>query len=126
MFSKNILISFFPVLRALEGYIKLLFLTKGIRIAKRNGFDEHIFCHDQKYFLRPDKRALINCEATCAAIERSFNYFNEHRNGLFHADGIDANIRLVETKQEADRIINITFQIIEETYSKLPVESAVS
>lgn len=116
----------FPVLRALEGYIKLLFKTKGILIAKRNGFDEYIFCHDHKFFLRDDKRQIINCEATCLAIEKSLNYFNEHRNGLFHADGIDENIRLVETKQEANRIISLTFKIIEETYRTLPLKSAVS
>lgn len=115
----------FPVLRALEGYIKLLFQTKNIRIKKRNGFDEYIFFDGQKHFLRPETTIQINCPDTCHAIERSFNYFNEHRNELFHADGIDANIRLVETKQEAVRIIDKTFQIIEETYTSIPVQSSV-
>lgn len=115
----------FPVLRALEGYIKLLFLTKDIKIKKRNGFDEHIFFDGQKHFLRPEAKVLIICSDTCLAIERCFNYFNEYRNQLFHADGIDANIRLVETKQEAVRIINKTFEIIEETYNSIPVKSIV-
>lgn len=113
----------FPVLRALEGYIKLLFLNNNIKIKKKNGFDEHIFFDDYKYFLRPETKALIDCNDTCLAIERSFNYFNQHRNQLFHADGIDANIRLVETKKEAVRIINNTFAIIEETYNSISFKS---
>lgn len=115
----------FPVLRALEGYIKLLFQGKRINIRKRNGFDEHTFLHDGKFYLRQETQDKINCTMTCRAIERAFNYFQQHRNELFHADSIDANIRLVETKQEAVRIINKTFEIIEETYNTLPMESSV-
>ncbi|MFB8376964.1 type II toxin-antitoxin system RnlA family toxin [Paenibacillus taichungensis] len=115
----------FPVLRALEGYIKLLFQGKNINIKKRNGFDKHTFFHDGKHFLQQTTKDEINCNFTCGAIERAYNYFQQHRNGLFHADSIDVNIRLVETKQEAVRIIDKTFEIIEETYKTLPIESSV-
>lgn len=109
----------FPVLRGLEGYIRLLFANKGLTVPRGKGFDEFLFFDGQRHNIRPEIIPRINCPATCAAIERAFNYFSEHRNGLFHTHHIDANIRLVETKQDAERIITKTLQIIEETYSSI-------
>jgi hypothetical protein len=113
----------FPVLRALEGYIKLLFRSKNIRIPKK-GFDDVIQCpFGMRFELREHVREQIACQATCDAIERAYNYYHENRHGLFHVDQIPEMSRLVENKRDAVRIINKTLEIIEETYRTLPIHT---
>ncbi|GGK36593.1 mRNA endoribonuclease LsoA [Caldalkalibacillus thermarum] len=111
----------FPVLRVLEGYIKRLFLSRDYRLPKR-GFENVFSCpFGIRYELRDEVREKINCKATCHAIERAYNYYHEHRHGLFHVEQIPEASRRIEDKREAVRIINKTLEIIEETYRMLPI-----
>jgi hypothetical protein len=105
----------YPVMRALEGYIKLLFRSKEVLITKK-GFSRVM----QNGRIKESVRRKIDCETTCQVIERLYQHYSANRHGLFHVDfPIEASKR-IETRQEARRIIMETLYLIEETYCTLP------
>ena len=107
----------FPALRAVEGYIKQLFADNGIIVSK-TGFSqfEKIDC---RYKLTLEYRRQIPSQSTCCAIEQCYNFYHKHRHSLFHTDIIPEASRIIEKKEEADRLIKSAFKLIEDTYNEI-------
>lgn len=84
----------FPALKGLEGYIKVLFSSKGIIIGK-SGFGDYLR-EDNHSTLNTDARQRLGCEKTCTSINKCYAYYRSHRHGLFHANGIIKSTRLIE------------------------------
>lgn len=104
----------FPALRGLEGYIKYLFSTKGIVIG-RDGFAE--FLNNEYYTTLSDSaRKQIGCDKTCTAINKCYSFYRNERHGLFHANGFLANTRMLDTKRDAESIVNGVLNLIEESH----------
>lgn len=110
----------FAALRGLEGYIKKLFKERGI-IVTGNNFGTYIDggTGGARAFLLPAAKGQINSPKFCKAIEDSYNYFRNHRHGLFHVDGIIETTRIISTKREADELLKDIFNVIETTYVNL-------
>jgi hypothetical protein len=110
----------FPVLKGLEGYIKQLFRSKG-NIIKRDTIGEHFsLSHPDPIFrLKPEMKAQIGCSITCSVIEEAYNYLRIHRNPLFHIDGMIEPTKIIDTKIQAEKLIDETIDLIETTYSRL-------
>lgn len=107
----------FPVLRGLEGYLKLLLGEHDISVG-RDGFGV-CFCSDPSE-LRPEASAKIACVSTCQALEKVYNYFRQQRHGLFHVDDAVQMTRTIEDRVEANAIICQSLALIEETYVSIP------
>lgn len=60
----------FPILRGLEGYMKKLFLEKGITITSRDAFGEHFEKSHRVLLIEPTKR-VINCNESKIATNTS-------------------------------------------------------
>lgn len=105
----------YPVLRGLEGYVKLLLLRHGYS-TEYAGFDDKFV----KGALKSGVKAKINCADTVYAIETSFDLYTKHRHGLFHVDANPETSRLIETKEEAVTLIYEVLGLIERTYLAIP------
>ena len=103
----------FPVLRALEGYIKYLFGNKGIVIGKTFG---GIF---NKNSLQSNIATQINNLNYQQELERLYLYFSSNRHVIFHTEQILIGTTLIENKHEADEIINTVINLIETSYTKI-------
>ncbi len=99
----------FPALRALEGYIKLAFLNKNIKI--RDLFTG-MFVDGT---INPTLSNKINDDMFVDAIERAYDYYRHVRHSLFHANQELNKTPMVKTKDEADDIIRNVINIIDGT-----------
>lgn len=107
----------FPVLRTLEGYLKKILLHKNIPI--RKNFD--IFEKDKvtgKYYINSEK-CEIKCANTRLAVEEIYNFLYINRHPIFHASYIADSTTIIETREEADTIINGTLELIKRTYHNI-------
>jgi hypothetical protein len=109
----------FPALRALEGHLKSLFYNKGIAITGKEGFGPHFDYNGLRYSLKSDTRHTIGCFKTCSAIEDSYNYYNNHRHSLFHAEVAPVGSSIIEDRNEAVKIIEEAIAIIEQSHQVL-------
>lgn len=105
----------FPAFRGLESYIKRLFKDNNITVPN-SGFGTFLR-HDGHNSLNENTRNKINCDKTCSAINKCYAYYKNHRNPLFHVDGIVENTRTVDSKQEAESMIVEILKLIDETYA---------
>ena len=103
----------FPVLRALEGYIKYLFDNKGIVIGKNFG---GIF---NKNKLNSNIAIQINNSNYQQELERLYLYLKNNRHVIFHTEQILIGTTLIENKHEADEIINTVINLIETSYTNI-------
>lgn len=103
----------FPVLRALEGYIKYLFDNKGIVIGKNFG---GIFNKDK---LNSNIAIQINNSNYQQELERLYLYLKNNRHVIFHTEQILIGTTLIENKHEADEIINTVINLIETSYTNI-------
>ena len=105
----------FPALRALEAYIKLIFNEKGIALCSHgfNQFDQSGLSH----VLKPALVSIINCQITTSGIEKCYNYFYSNRHTLFHVNNVTVTTRILVKKEEATKIVETVFELIEETQS---------
>lgn len=106
----------FPVLRGLEGYIKVLFSKKMKIVIEKNGFGEYFDDNQGKMELKKTIKSQHNLEL-CRAVENSYNYYRQQRHGLFHVDGIVETTRIIQSRKEATDIIEKAIEIMEGTYS---------
>lgn len=111
----------FPILRGLEGYMKKLFLEKGITITSRDAFGEH-FERSPRILLIESTKRVINCNETSNAIEDCYKHFKSNRHGIFHVDS-DIETTRILTKEEAIELINDTAELIESSFSRIPKPS---
>lgn len=105
----------FPSLRALEGYLKMLFSEKGI-VLDSNGFDQ-FDKNEGTFTLKTTIKTQISCSKSSNAIEKCYNYFNKNRHTLFHTKNITDASRIITDRNEAIQIVDNIFKIIEETYN---------
>jgi hypothetical protein len=106
----------FPALKGLEAYMKSILSAHGYIIGNKDGMKK-VFISEA---LLPSVRTKIACQATTRALEESFKLYNLHRHGLFHADGVPALSRLIETRAEAITIVHAVLHCIESTASAIP------
>jgi hypothetical protein len=110
-----------PVLRGIEGYLKLLFRSKGYTIER--SFGDVIIGNNGNQSISPTLKATvkanINCSYTSDAIEQCYSYWAQQRHGLFHMDAIIETTRTL-TKDVANKIIEETLSLIENTYTAIP------
>lgn len=99
----------FPALRALEAYIKKLLLGKNIKI-KKTFFG--VF-KDGK-LLNYDDDTVFKEE-----VENLYSYLKDNRHVIFHANQMLFSTRILESKTEADQIVNEVLDIIETSYKKI-------
>lgn len=107
----------FPVLKALEAFLKQLFLKKHIILDEKKGFGrEFIYKKEEDWhYLTPINKEIINNDKYIECIEKIYYYFRNSRHVYFHANQILAMSSMIEDKVEADTIISDVLELIEET-----------
>ncbi|MCK4260794.1 MAG: type II toxin-antitoxin system RnlA family toxin, partial [Halanaerobiales bacterium] len=108
----------YPALRTLEGYLKYLFMSKGIIISNEEGFRGKLYSKQGKYKMEQTIKEEIACDKTCYAIEQCYSFFCRHRNSLFHTDLMGTS-RVIDSKDEANMIILKTLDLMEDTYKSI-------
>ena len=106
----------FPALRALEGYLKFLFLSKEISVNRNFGLFYDYNSASGQHYLNRTYSIEVNDRKTQTAMEEIYNYFNKNRHTLFHTEQILIATSILEDRQEADLIINEVINMIEGTY----------
>lgn len=108
----------FPVLLALEGYLKFLFRIEDIKVTQHFGevfeWDEAKDGYRLKAYIR-EKFQGTNREVLLVEV---YDYYREHRHSLFHTDQDLMESRIIENKAEADVIVSEVVAMIEQTYVK--------
>lgn len=106
----------FPVLRALEAYIKFLLKNKGIVEYKNFG---SIFSPQNENKIIDDIANQIGSSTYESALVEIYKYFKSNRHVLFHVDNMLIDTKLTENKQDAIDIYNEVTKLIEDTYNKV-------
>lgn len=110
----------FPALRGLEGVMRQLLFDKGYSIQIDNNNSFHgIFYKNQsirRYLVADEFRRKIGDSKICQALEHCYTYFNQQRHELFHANDFPDSSRFIETKEEANQIIEKVITIIDKAY----------
>lgn len=107
----------FPALRALEGYLKFLFLSKNIIVDRTfvNFYDYN--SSNGEHYLNSEWSTEVNDVKTQTAMNKVYNYFRKNRHVLFHTEQMLFNTVTLENRQEADLIINEVINLIDSTYN---------
>jgi hypothetical protein len=109
----------FPALRALEGVIKKMLFIRG-HSEGRNGYAfGRIFWKDTllgKYSVKPQFTEHFDDPEFCNALELCYNYYNQQRHGLFHAEEFTDASRFIETQELASQIIDEVVRLIDSNY----------
>jgi len=103
----------FSALRALEGYIKYLFRLKNIPIG--NTFADVFKCGS----IEPETAKKICNETFCKEVEKLYKYYRNTRHVIFHADQTLILTTILDTKTEADEIVNKVINLIETSYTNI-------
>lgn len=103
----------FSALRALEAYIKYLLGLRGVTVG--NTFYK-IFDGDS---LCPDVSNTVGNADYQRELERLYIYYRGERHKIFHASQILASTKVLESRYEADEIINMVINLIETSYISL-------
>jgi hypothetical protein len=104
----------FPVLKGLEAILKKLFLPD--HTIGKDGFKNYFDYnnHNGKYTLKVAIKADIGPKKNVCA-EKLYNFYVSQRHTLMHGAGVDSEIRIIG-REEAERIINSSLNIINEVY----------
>jgi len=102
-----------PALKALEGYLKWLFLDEDIIVGKN--FWKIFY----KGKLTDDIIIKIQNNDFKDISEEIFNYLTLNRGDIVHAEQLDLSKSIVSNKNSAIRIVNEVTHIINESYKKL-------
>jgi len=102
----------FPALKALETLMRQSAVAAcGEDWAK---LGEKFDCQGgSKYILKEDVRKKVACDVTCALLTECYPHYRAHRNGTFHAKGIDGTTRVIRDRVEATRLLDTTMDMIE-------------
>lgn len=107
----------FPILKGLEGYIRAIFKHFNITTDSKDKSIGSFFAPNmKKYELNVDTRSIIKDTSVQNALGALYTLYSEERNSIFHVDGGIINTRIIETRDEADSIIEKTVNLIESTY----------
>lgn len=111
----------FGALRALEAFIKDILFQKGVQVKNTNSFVD-VFFEDKRrgtFEMSSKCELIISCQKTRNALVTCFEYYSIQRHSLFHADSIVSMSRLIESRNEADEIINKVLSTIERSYCEI-------
>ena len=115
----------FPALRGLEGYIRQLLRMKGREdgVKKANKIGS-LFVEDVNKIscLQDFAKLDIQCDDTCHALERAYNFWKSKRHAYFHTDGHVQMTPIIWKKADAEAILNDTLVLIEDTYSQIALK----
>jgi ribonuclease HI len=106
----------FPALKALEGHIKFLMKKANICFDSRQVGASFKPNNDEVFVL--NETNIVDDINLKQNIEKCYNYYYKNRHTLFHFGDLIGNIdntRMIETKREADEIIDSIIKIINET-----------
>lgn len=112
----------FPALKGLEGYIRQLLKFKGnddgVKTVYKLGslFKEDV---NDYSWLQDFAKSDIDCDATCSALEKSYNFWKSKRHPYFHIGRHVQMTPIIWNKGDAETIIHETLTLIEETYSQI-------
>ena len=112
----------FPALRGLEGYIRQLLKFKGnsdgVKNVNKLGrlFNEDV---NNYSWLQDFAKSDIDCDATCSALEKSYNFWKSKRHPYFHVDRHIQMTPIIWNKGDAETIIHEALTLIEKTYSQI-------
>lgn len=106
----------FPALRGIESYLKIIFKEKEVAF-EGNGFN-HFDKNNGQYSLKNEYKTQVNCIKTVDCIEKCYNYYNKNRHPLFHASNISTTSKVLTKKNDAIKIVDTVFKLIEETYNE--------
>lgn len=108
----------FPMLKGLEGYMKSIFKENGIIISERkeNSLGSHFASNMEKKELNCETQKLIKDKKTQKALGELYTLYFDERNSIIHVDGGIINTRIIDTRDEADSIIDKIINLIESTY----------
>jgi hypothetical protein len=108
----------FPALRALEGVIKKMLVSKGHSTEQHGNSFAGIFWKNRltgKYSVRNDFSQNDDREF-CNALELCYNYYSQQRHELFHANEFTDASRFIDTQEVASQIIDKVAHIIDSAY----------
>ena len=108
----------YPILRAIEGILKQIFIKKGKTIDYKEGFGEFIVKDNGKYILEKDFENELNDIGIGNKICNLYKYYNIHRHSLFHIDD-DVISSKVISLHEANNIITTSLVIIDDCFDCL-------
>lgn len=108
----------FPILKGLEGYIKSIFKDNGIVITEKreNSIGSHFADNLSTKVLNCETMKIIKDKKTQKALGDLYTMYFIERNSIIHVDGGIINTRIIETREEADSIIEKIINLIESTY----------
>ena len=115
----------FPALKGLEGYIRQLLKFKGndggVKNANKLGslFKEDV---NDYSWLQDFAKSDIDCDATCSALEKSYNFWKSKRHPYFHVDRHIQMTPIIWNKGDAEAIIHEALTLIEKTYSEIKLK----
>ncbi|MDD2781231.1 type II toxin-antitoxin system RnlA family toxin [Sulfuricurvum sp.] len=100
----------FGALRGLEAFMKLIIKQKYRTVAS---IGELFKYNSVKFEIVLDFAEHVNSFDTVRVMENCYNFYNQNRHGIFHADNMPEMSRIIN-KIEADRIISTVCKLIEE------------
>lgn len=108
----------FPVLRAIEGVLKLVFQHFGINFGENIGsvYDR---LDNGSYELQTAHRAVIPSVGILRLINELYNMYHSERHTIFHTNILVQTSRVVEDKEEAVKIIDDGIGKIEELFTQM-------
>ncbi|MFJ5717292.1 type II toxin-antitoxin system RnlA family toxin [Neobacillus sp. NPDC093127] len=113
----------FPVLKTLEGFIKKILLSNNINVSRKEGIDSigELFGYNgtNNTYVYLSKTGTELDDVTKSWVETLYNYYRKQRHNLFHVESQDVFTRIIETKQEADRIIAKVIDLVESAHAEI-------
>ncbi|PWW26627.1 RnlA-like RNase toxin of RnlAB toxin-antitoxin system [Cytobacillus oceanisediminis] len=111
----------FPALKTLEGFMKQILTSNGIRLSKKETIGD-LFGYNgitaRHVYLSKEGKELKD-GVTKTWMETLYNYYVKERHSLFHVEDMDVFTRIIESKQEADRIISKIIDMMEKAHEEL-------
>ncbi|WP_427874306.1 type II toxin-antitoxin system RnlA family toxin [Flavobacterium sp. MMS24-S5] len=108
----------YPILRAIEGILKQIFLKNGKIVDYKEGFGKFIVKENGRYILETEFEKELNNIGIANKICNLYKYYNIHRHSLFHIDEDIISSKVVSL-QEANNIIATSLAIIDDCYDCL-------
>ncbi|WP_405268284.1 type II toxin-antitoxin system RnlA family toxin [Cellulophaga sp. Ld12] len=108
----------YPILRAIEGVLKQMFLKYGKKIAYKEGFRNFIIKDGVDYRLEQEFQKEVNNLGISTKICKLYKYYNIHRHSLFHIDEDIISSKTISL-QEANNIVSTSLSIIDDCYECL-------
>ena len=109
----------FPALRGLEGFIKQIILKSGLKLADMNPIGDYFEpVVVGKYILRKDYADLVG-DTYSNILVKSYNFYFSQRHGIFHMDTSVETSRILGSIEDARRIVDNVFEIIEDASKQL-------